>query len=136
MLRLFVDSVHVAPASSDLNKPPLSFSMSAYTRFPSAGETATPMRPNTPDGRPDARLISVHVSPPSVDLNNPLPGPPLDIWYSTRYASHRPANITLGLRRSIAMSIPPVLLSRKSTFFQVLPPSVVLKMPRSSLGAP
>ena len=30
------------------------------------------------------RVISFHVSPPSVDLNNPLPGPPLDIVYSVR----------------------------------------------------
>src|SRR5215813_9800111 len=109
MLRLFVDSVHVAPASSDLNKPPLSFSTRAYTRFPSAGETATPIRPNTPDGSPGAWLISVHVSPPSVDLNNPLPGPPLDILYSLRKASHIAANITYGLCGSIETSMAPVL---------------------------
>ena len=58
------------------------------------------------------RVISFHVSPPSVDLNRPLPGPPLDIWYSTRYASHSAANITFGFLRSIAMSTAPVLSSR------------------------
>jgi hypothetical protein len=33
---------------------------------------------------PGLRVSSVHVSPPSVVLNSPLPGPPLDIWYDTR----------------------------------------------------
>ncbi len=32
------------------------------------------------------------------------------------------------------MSRPPVSLFTNSVFFQVLPPSVVLKMPRSSFG--
>ena len=49
------------------------------------------MRPTTPDGKPALRVISVQVSPPSVDLYMPLPGPPLDIWYSMRYASHSAA---------------------------------------------
>ena len=97
---------------------------------------ATPILPSMPCGRPGLRVISVHVSPPSVDLNRPLPGPPLDIWYSTRYASHIAANITFGFVRSIATSTAPVLSSRNSTFFQVLPPSVVLKTPRSSLSLP
>src|SRR5262249_36253180 len=44
------------------------------------------------------------------------------------------AYMTFGLRRSIEMSTAPVLLSRNSVFFQVLPPSVLLKTPRSSLG--
>src|SRR5919204_3168275 len=91
--------------------------------------------PTSPCGSPGFRVISRHVSPPSVDLNRPLPGPPLDIWYSIRYASHSAANTTLGLRRSIATSAAPVLPSRNSTCFHVLPPSMLLKMPRSSLGA-
>src|SRR6188474_560647 len=90
----------------------------------------------TPDGRPALRVISVHVSPPSVDLKRPLPGPPLDIWYSTRNASHRAAYITFGFLRSIEMSTAPVLSSRKSVFFQLFPPSVLLNTPRSALGAP
>ena len=44
-------------------------------------------------------MISVHVSPPSVDLNSPLPGPPLDIVYSRRNASHSAANMIFGLLR-------------------------------------
>ena len=89
----------------------------------------------TPGGSPGLRVISVHVSPPSVDLNRPLPGPPLDIVYSRRNASHSAAYMTFGFRASIEMSTPPVCSSRKSVRFQVLPPSVLLKTPRSSLGA-
>src|SRR6476469_1036405 len=103
-------------------------------RLESAPETATPMRPTTPEGMPGLRVISVHVSPPSVDLNRPLPGPPLDIWYSTRYASHRAAKITFGFFRSRARSTAPVLLSRNRVFFHVLPPSALLNTPRSALS--
>ena len=56
-------------------------------------------------------MISVHVSPPSVDLNRPLPGPPLDICHSLRYASHSAAYMTFGLCGSIEMSTAPVLAS-------------------------
>src|SRR5215813_5907952 len=90
--------------------------------------------PTTPCGSPGLRVISRHVSPPSVDLKRPLPGPPLDIWYSIRYASQSAANITFGLRRSICTSTAPVLLSRNSLRCHVLPPSVLLYRPRSSLG--
>ena len=41
-----------------------------------------------------------------------------------------------GLLRSIAMSIAPVRSSRKRMRSHVSPPSVDLKTPRSSLGAP
>src|SRR5678815_4273108 len=105
-------------------------------RLESAPEMATPILPSTPVGRPGLRVISVQCSPPSVDLKRPLPGPPLDIEYSTRNASQSAANITSGLWGSIVMSTAPVLLSRNSTLRQVLPPSVVLKTPRSSLGTP
>src|SRR5438105_9614853 len=126
MLRPALTSVHVAPASSERNRPPFSFSTNAYTRLGSAPLTATPMRPINPDGNPGLRVISVHVSPPSVDLKSPDPGPPLDIVYSLRNASHSAAYITSGFARVIAMSIAAVLSSRKSTLRQVLPPSVLL----------
>src|SRR5438094_6596792 len=100
--------------------------MSAYTRLESAPEMPMLIFPTSPCGRPGLRVISRQVSPPSVDLYRPLPGPPLDIWYSTRYASHNAANTTLGLRRSIQMSTPPVLLSRNSFRCHVFPPSVLL----------
>src|SRR5512133_647003 len=136
MLRLLLANVHVVPASSDRNNPPFSFSMIAYTRFASAPETATPIFPSTPCGSPGARVMSVHVSPPSVDLYNPLPGPPLDISHSLRYASHIAAYITLGLCGSIEISTAPVAGPLYNTLRQVLPPSVLLKRPRSSLLTP
>src|SRR5919107_674136 len=95
-----------------------------------------PIRPTTPEGSPGLRVISRHVSPPSVDLKRPLPGPPLDIWYSIRYASHSAANITLGLRRSICTSTAPVLLSRNSLRCQVVPPSLRLQTHRPGRMSP
>src|SRR5450759_836303 len=103
-------------------------------RVESAPDTATPILPSRPVGSPGLWVISVQCSPPSIDLNKPLPGPPLDIEYSTRKASQSAANMTFGLCGSIAMSTAPVLLSRNSTLRQVLPPSVLLNTPRSSLG--
>jgi hypothetical protein len=49
----------VAPASSDTNTPPFSFSTIAYTRPESAPETATPILPMIPSGIPGLRVISV-----------------------------------------------------------------------------
>ena len=95
---------------------------------------ATPILPISPAGSPGLRVISFHVSPPSMLLNKPLPGPPLDIWNSRRNACHSDAYSTFGFARSNAMSMPPVLSSRNSTFFQVVPPSVLRKIPRSLLG--
>src|SRR5688572_9553167 len=135
MLRLPLTSVHVLPPLSELYKPPYSFSISAYTRFGSAPETSTPMRPTTPVGRPGRRVISVHDSPPSVDLKSPEPGPPLSILYSFRYACHSAAYRIIGFVRSTEMSIAPVLSSRYSTLRQVRPPSLLLNTPRSALGA-
>src|SRR4051812_47194218 len=100
--------------------------MSAHTRRGFAGDTVTPMRPTTPPGMPVVRVSSVHVSPPSTDLNSPLPGPPLDIPHSTRYASHSAAYITFGSVGSMATSMAPVLSSRYRTRFHDLPPSVLL----------
>ncbi len=44
------------------------------------------------------------------------------------------AYTTLGLPGWSSRSIAPVLSDTNSVFFQVLPPSVVLKTPRSPLG--
>src|SRR5688572_9604761 len=88
-----------------------------------------------PAGMPGLRVISVHVSPPSVDLKRPDPGPPLDIVNSLRNASHNAAYITFGLFGSIERSTAPVISLRKSTRRHVRPPSVLLKMPRSGFGA-
>src|SRR5881394_604171 len=88
-----------------------------------------------PLGSPSLRVISVHVSPPSVDLKSPEPGPPLDMVYSVRYASQSAAYMTSGVVRLNATSIAAVLSSRKRTFFQVRPPSADLYRPRSGFGA-
>src|SRR5688572_10243605 len=94
------------------------------------------MRPIIPAGIPGFRVISVHVSPPSVDLKSPEPGPPLDIVYSLRNASHSAAYMTFGFARSMERSMAPVLSSRYSTLRHVRPPSVLLNTPRSAFGAP
>src|SRR3954469_1799941 len=89
-----------------------------------------------PAGKPGLRVISVQCSPPSVDLYRPDPGPPDDISHSLRCASHIAAYMMSGLFGSMLMSTPPVLWSLYRTLRPVLPPSVVLKIPRSSLGPP
>src|ERR1017187_3912994 len=66
----------------------------------------------------------------------PLPGPPLDIFHSLRYASQSAAYITFGLVWSISTSMPPDSGPLYRTLRQLLPPSVDLKMPRSSLLTP
>src|SRR5687767_12855109 len=108
MLRSPVASFHVAPASSERYRPPFgSFSISAYTRVPSAPDTLTPALPQRPDGSPGFFVISVHVLPPSVDLNSPLPGPPLDMPHGKRCDSHSVANSTAGLLGSSTTSAAP-----------------------------
>src|SRR5688572_10885336 len=104
--------------------------MIAYTRLPSAPDTDTPTLPHSPVGRPGFFVISIHESPPSVDLKRPLPGPPLDMLHGVRFASHNDAKITFGFFGSIDRSTPPVLSSLNSVRRHVLPPSLDLKMPR------
>ena len=69
--------VQVWPPLSERNTPPSSASTIAQTRSGFAGETVMPTLPTIPLGKPGLRVISVQVSPPSVDLKMPLPGPPL-----------------------------------------------------------
>ena len=69
--------VHVCPPLSERNTPPSSASTIAHTRSGFAGDTVIPTLPTMPRGKPLIRVNSVHVSPPSVDLKMPLPGPPL-----------------------------------------------------------
>ena len=83
--------VHVWPPSSERNTPPESASMFAQTRFEFAPDTAMPMLPQMPAGRPGFRVISVQWSPPSVVLKRPLPVPPDDSIHGVRPACHRPA---------------------------------------------
>ena len=55
----------------------------------------------------------------------------LDIDHGVRNASHVEASRWLGFFGSRLRSTAPLFSSRKSVFFQLLPPSVDLKTPRS-----
>src|SRR5207237_1270849 len=97
----------------------------AYTRREFAGETATPILPNAVLGSPGFALMSVHVSPPSLDFHSPLFPPPAVIPHGKRWMRHIAANRMRGFAGSIARSIAPVESSTNSTCRHVLPPSVV-----------
>src|SRR5512137_2606667 len=94
-----------------------------------APDTATPMRPKTPFGRPFPESC-FQVVPPSLERYRPLPGPPLTNSQGERRASYMAAKIRLGLLGSKERSIAPVLSSLYKTFCQVAPPSVVRNTPR------
>ena len=79
-------------------------------------------------------VISVHESPPSVLLNSPEPLPPDTSIHGLRCICQKPAYSTFGLLGSIARSAAPVESSRKSTFVQFFPPSLVRNTPRSAFG--
>src|SRR6266513_2682267 len=104
-------------------------------RFAFEGAMATAIRPYGFFGKPllASGVISVHVSPPSVDRNNPLAegavglSPPERYSQPFRRKSHMEANITSGLVGSIATSVQPVeTFGPLRTCFHVLLPSVVL----------
>ncbi len=56
------------------------------------------------------------------------------IVHGRRSPRHAPAYISSGFAGFIASETTPVRSLMKSTFFQLLPPSVVLNTPRSELG--
>src|SRR5512146_3504999 len=97
------------------------------------GDTATPMRPITPPGSPLLRVRSVHVSPPSVDLNRPLQRPPLVNPHGVRCACHKAAYRTRGLDGSSTTSIAPALSDLKRIFCPASPPSPERNTPRAAL---
>ena len=86
--------------------------------------TSSAMRPSGPSGTPPLSLV--HVSPPSVDFQMPLPGPPPFMQHAVRRRWYVDAYSDLAVRRAITRSLAPVSSSTLSTCFQVLPPSVVL----------
>ena len=126
--------VQLTPPSSERNSPPESASTSAQTRSWSRGETARPIFPMIPLGRPLLRVISVQLSPPSVDLKTPLPAPPDTSSQGRRTACQSPAYRIRGLTGSSARSIAPVLSFRYRTLSHVLPPSLVRNTPRVAFG--
>ena len=65
--------------------------MIAQTLFEFAGETARPMLPMMPWGRPGFLVSSVQCSPPSIDLKIPLPAPPETSCHGVRHACQNAA---------------------------------------------
>ena len=63
--------------------------MIAHTRLGFAGDTVTPIRPQTPLGRPSP-VSFVQLSPPSTDFQRLLPGPPLSRLQGVRSACQKP----------------------------------------------
>src|SRR5215510_9349845 len=124
---------HVAPASSDRQTEPwFDVWISAYIRLLSDGAICTSILPTSGFGRPFVSFV--HVAPPSFVICTPLPGPPLNCPHVCCSACHMPARRMLGFFASIERPEHPVLPSTNSTRFQLTPPSVVLKTPRSSWG--
>src|ERR1700686_623881 len=122
--------VHVLPPSSERNSALFFDSIIAYKTCGLEGATASAIRPQGFAGRPLllVSFISVQWSPPSVDSNSPLPGPP-------ERKSQVEAKTVFGACGDMASIPQPVEpLAPARTFFQVLPPSDVLKTPRSSLS--
>src|SRR5678816_1581792 len=97
------------------------------------GDTETPILPRGRAGIPGLNVSSFHVSPPSVVFQRPLRPLPEFIPQGVRWNFHMAAYRIRGLVGSIERSVAPVLSLRKSSFFQVRPPSVVRKTPRSAL---
>ena len=91
----------------------------------------SPLPQPCPSAPPSSRS---HVSPPSRDIQMPLPVPPECLFHGTMYCCQLAAKSTRGLPGSIATSMMPVLSFTKSTFFHEVPPSVVRQRPRSCCG--
>src|SRR5687768_4809898 len=92
---------------------------------------ANPMRPRLPFGIPSSSENRFHVAPPSYVTYNPEPGPPELKNHGQRRYSHIAAKSLFGFVGSMIRSAAPVLSLTYSTFVHVLPPSIVLKTPRS-----
>src|SRR5258708_3163913 len=124
----------VRPVSSERYNPAApGASITAYTRLPRA--VAMPTRPHSPPGSPLPRT-SVQVSPPSVDLYSPLPGPPLGgYWlHGVRRARHIAAYNKRGFSAANARSIAPTSAPLSRILRHVAPPSADRYTPRSSFG--
>src|SRR5712692_11331821 len=137
MRRSSVAFFQLAPPSSERYKPPF-FSFAStikYTRWPRVpGATATPDRPQSVAGSP-CPAIGVHVSPSSDDLYRTLPGQyACPFCPGFRMPCHSVAYTTRGFPGSKQRSTAAVTLSLYRTFFQLRPPSVDRKTPRSSFG--
>src|ERR1700752_325217 len=119
--------LHFFPPLVETNRPPASLSeslsMRAYTLSGFERLTAIDILPSS-SGKPSFNFS--HVSPLSVDLYRPLPGPPLITFHGSRPCSHIAAHRMRGLVMSIDNSDAPVLSSTAKTSFHVAPPSTDL----------
>src|SRR5688572_7871856 len=110
--------------------------MKPYTTLGFDCATARPMRPSSFDGgRPFVSRF--HVWPASVLLKMPPSLKPTSTrgsFHLRRCRCHAPAYRMFGSLGSIARSFTPVFGLILSTCDHVLPPSVVLKMPRISFS--
>src|SRR5688572_8306604 len=93
---------------------------------------ANPIRPRLPFGIPSSSENRFHVAPPSYVTCSPELGPPELKNHGQRRYSHMAAKSLFGLAGSMTRSAAPVRSSTYNTFVHVLPPSVVLKTPRSA----
>lgn len=94
-------------------------------KLPLLRKMSIAIRPSGPSGRPLPER-RVHVSPPSVDFQIPLPGPPPFMQQAVRTRWYVDANSVFGSVADITRSFAPVYSSTLRTCFQVRPPSVVL----------
>src|SRR5688500_5385103 len=101
-------------------------------RFGFAAVTPRLPFPISSFGRPVP--VFVQLSPPSVLLKKPPSREPLMIVHGFRSSRDIHANTTFGLPGMSSTSMAPVLSETNSVFFQVRPPSVVLKTPPSEFG--
>src|SRR5436190_20017478 len=93
-----------------------------------------PMSPQMPAGRPGLRVISVQLSPPSVDFHIPEFGPPEFSSHGLRYTCQNPAYSTFALLGSITRSTTPAESPRERILSHVLPPSFERYTPRVEFG--
>src|SRR5207247_7553505 len=105
------------PALPPPPPPPPGPSINAYTMFDVSRYTSRAMRPSDPVGSPPASFV--HVSPPSVDFQIPLPGPPPFMQQAVRRRWYSEANRIFGSECDITRSFAPVSSSPFSTCFHV-----------------
>ena len=126
----------MAPASSLLKRPPFSFSTSAYTRLAFGRRHATPMRPMTPAGMPGVardlrpRLATVGaLEQCRCPDRRSTSGIPCGTPPTSRRTS--PCGF-VAIDRDVDRA--GLVVAIQHACRHVLPPSVLLKTPRSALG--
>src|SRR5215467_12900240 len=103
----------------------------------SLAATAMPMRSMSVFGKPRSRSFPEsrsHDSPPFTERYTAVLPPPDSRCHAQRRYVYMPAYRMFELPGSAAMSEHDVCGSTYRTFLHVLPPSTVLKTPRSSFG--